>query len=194
MRPARGTYRWQDVRADPASCCGPVDAMLRERETGWRLVTGKRCTLFWAGVRYSPERRTCRVEAGAPDRSWPLEVYFGQTGRHPGCPSCRTSAARQDDARSINEQGRSCLRGVTHSMSLATQRVKNCTRPSNKFPFRVTNRYASAGHRRSFGTERNSAHRHHSFRAINSTGAMRPLDMFWVIFSILSGAFLPIRT
>jgi hypothetical protein len=33
----------------------------------------------------------------------------------------------------------------------------------------------------------------HAFRAINSTGAMRPLDMFWIIFCTLSGVFRPIK-
>lgn len=33
----------------------------------------------------------------------------------------------------------------------------------------------------------------HAFRATNSTGAMRPLDMFWIIFCTLSGVFRPIK-
>lgn len=33
----------------------------------------------------------------------------------------------------------------------------------------------------------------HAFRASNSTGAMRPLDMFSIIFCTLSGVFRPIK-
>jgi hypothetical protein len=52
---------------------------------------------------------------------------------------------------------------------------------------------ASAGHRRPFGAMWNCLHRHQAFRAINSIGAMWPLATFWIMFCILSGAFLPIK-
>src|SRR5712671_5720005 len=116
--------------------------------------------------------------------------FYAPYRRHP------QRRERRDAELSLSARGKSA---VPVPLPLDRERDRVLGQPLRPAPRDVgllaahPRRHPRDGEGRTAGV-RQVASRGYTFRAINSTGAMRPAATFWIMFCILSGAFLPIKT